>query len=104
MSFEELWQKLQGELTPGVVVSNWAADKGHLGDSFTIVAVHDNRVAVDSPGAKNTQTVPRRDFEAVYEVWPGYRDGRVPRYVLRDLTRFSKYIISIIHHLEAGEQ
>jgi hypothetical protein len=92
MDFEKLWQRLQHELTSGTVVSNWTAAKGYLGDSFTIVAVRDDRVAVDSPGAKNVQMVPRRDFD------------RIPRYALRDLTRFSKYIISILHHLEAAEQ
>jgi hypothetical protein len=104
MDFEKLWQRLQHELTSGTVVSNWTAAKGYLGDSFTIVAVRDDRVAVDSPGAKNVQMVPRRDFEAVYEVWKDYLADRIPRYALRDLTRFSKYIISILHHLEAAEQ
>lgn len=104
MDFEELWQRLQRELRSGTVVSNWTAYQGDLGDSFTVVAVRDDRVAVESPGAKNIQMVPRRHFEAVYEVWRGYLAGRIPRYALRDLTRFSKYIISIIHHLEAAEQ
>lgn len=65
MGFQEFWQRLQRELALDTVVSNWTADKGYLGDSFTIVAVHDNRVAVDSPGAKNIQMVPRQDFEVV---------------------------------------
>lgn len=104
MSFGELWQTLQRKLKPGDAVANWTAQKGYLGDSFTVLTVADNHVAVESPGAQNTQRIPRRDFEAVYVLWQGYQDGKVPRYALRDLTRFSKYIISIVHCLEERNQ
>ena len=40
------------------------------------------------------------DFASVYELWNDYIEGDVPRYELRNITRYSKYIISIYHWLE----
>lgn len=100
MRFESLWLKLQHELSEGTVIRNWTAYGGYLGDSFTVVAVHQNSIAVDAPGARNVQVVPRADFEIVYQLWRDYLSGEVPRYVIRDRTRFCKYIITIIRHLE----
>jgi hypothetical protein len=100
MRFEEFWLKLQSRLSKGTAIRNWTAHSNYLGDSFSVVAVHQNSVSVDAPGAKNIQVVPQADFEIVYGLWPDYLSGKVPRYVIRDRTRFSKYVISIIHHLQ----
>lgn len=100
MRFEKFWLRLQHELSEDTAIHNWTAHSGYLGDSFTVIAVQQNNVAVDTPGARNIQVIPRADFEIVYPLWRDYLSGKVPRYVIRDHTRFSKYIISIIHHLE----
>lgn len=56
-------------------------------------------VVVDTPGATNLQRVPREDFAAVWAHRDDYCAGELPRHRLRDMTRFSKYVISILHHV-----
>jgi hypothetical protein len=43
------------------------------------------------------QTVPRADFEAVYELWDDYTCGATARSIFTPVTRYSKYVISILH-------
>ena len=62
-------------------------------------AVEARAVMVDTPGARNLQRVPKEDFAAVWGHWNDYCAGRFPRHRLRDMTRFSKYVISILHHV-----
>lgn len=99
MAFPSLWKQIQGRLSAGLAIKNWTTQKGYLGDSFTIVAITPDRITVDSPRAENLQAIPRRDFEAVEALWKGYCLGSVQRKDIRDLTRFSKYIISILHYV-----
>ena len=98
MPFSATWSALRSNLTLQTSIPNWTADKGLLGDSFTVSAVTPTHVEVDSPGAQNLQTI-HRDFEVVYAVWERYCNGKVPRREIRDSTRFSKCIISILHWL-----
>ena len=102
MNFAEIWNEIEKRLLIGGTVKNWTAAKGYLGDSFTIVQVSSSRVVISSPGATNVQSVPKHDFERVSAQWADYCSGSVQRQELRDITRFSKYIISILHHI--GEQ
>ena len=46
---------------------------------------------------------PREDFAAVWAHWDDYCAGEFPRHRLRDMTRFSKYVISILHHVLEGD-
>jgi hypothetical protein len=46
------------------------------------------------------QRISDKDFAKVSEVWNAYINGNFQRYKMRDITRFSKYIISIFHHIE----
>ena len=101
MPFTNAWGALQSQLATGTKVPNWTAANGLLGNNFVIVAVTRAHVDVDTPGAQNVQRVPRTDFEDVYNVWDGYLRGTVKRHQVRDATRFSKYIVSIWHWLEA---
>ena len=98
-SFESLWRQIQQDIGVGDTIRNWTQHSGYIGDEFTIRAVDARFIEVDSPGAENFQLVPREDFAAVCELWDDYIADRVPRYQIRDLTRFSKYIISILHHV-----
>ena len=100
MPFSATWSALRSNLTLQTSIPNWTADKGLLGDSFTVSGVTPTHVEVDTPGAQNFQTIPDRDFEVVYDVWERYCNGTVPRHEIRDSTRFSKYVISILHWLE----
>ena len=100
MPFGATWEALQTQLVAGTTIRNWTVAKDFLGDSFTVTEVARNHVQVDTPGAQNLQTVPTTDFQTVYDFWPRYCLGDVPRHEIRDATRFSKYVISILHWLE----
>lgn len=106
MAFDETWSVLQASLVEGKIIPNWSVAKGLLGDSFTVFDVGVDYIKVKTPGAINIQNIPKRDFETIYYRWSDYCARAVPRMVLRDLTRFSKYIISILRLLEQelGEQ
>ncbi len=83
----------------GDTIGDWTQYSGYIGDEFTIRAVDARFIEVDPPGAENVQRVPREDFAAVYELWDCYIVDRVPRHQIRDLMRFSKNIISILHRV-----
>lgn len=100
-SFESVWAFFQAHLIPGTKVKNWTAFRGYLGDTMTIVRVNQQAIKVDAPKAKTIQIVPIEDFEYVWDVWSDYKVKKVKRYELRDMTRFSKYIISILHWYES---
>ena len=98
-NFETLWLQIQRDISGGDTIRNWTQHSEYIGDEFTIRTVDARFIEVDSPGAENFQRVHGEDFAAVYEIWDDYNAGRVPRHQVRDLTRFSKYIISILHHV-----
>lgn len=97
--FDVVWEQIQREIAPSDTIRNWTRDKGYLSDDFTIEAVEARFVKVNSPGAATIQHVAREEFAKVYEHWNGYNAGTVRRHELRDITRFSKYVISILHHV-----
>ena len=53
-----------------------------------------------TPQKKIEMPYKKADFEKVWDVWPGYKLGKIQRQELMKLTRYSKYIISILHWLE----
>jgi hypothetical protein len=102
MAFPDTWNALQANLSAGTVIPNWTAHRGAIGDPFTITDVTDTFVLVDAPGAKTQtpQRVPRADFEEVYDRWDDYVHGGLARSKFSPLTRYSKYVISVLHWLE----
>ncbi|MBI3089595.1 MAG: hypothetical protein HYY96_02925 [Candidatus Tectomicrobia bacterium] len=102
MTFDERWEALQATLYADTEIPNWTAANGYFGDPFRIVLVTPSYIEVDPRRAENIQHIPKGEFRKVHERWEGYLRGTFPRKELRDLTRFSKYIISIFHWL--GEQ
>jgi hypothetical protein len=100
MSFSNTWAALQTGLRAGTAIENWTQAKGHTGEDFTISKVAPEFIEINAPSASNMQRVSRTDFEAVYEEWPNYMSGQTRRPEIRDKTRFSKYVISILHWLE----
>ena len=99
-SFDSVWGNINKQLISGMTIDNWTVFHDYLGDSMTIVNVGRHAIEIDAPKAKNIQVVPREDFRAIWNEWSGYKQGRVQRQELRDMTRFSKYIISILHWYE----
>jgi hypothetical protein len=100
MMFDQTWSEIRAKLKPGQVISNWTQLKGELGDTFRIVEVKSDLIAVETPGTDAIQKVPRKDFEAVAAIWAGYKAGTVKRELMTPLTRYSKYIISIMRWCE----
>ena len=98
--FEHVWQTVRNDLRPGSIIPNWTALHGYIGEPFTIRAVSPSYLEIDAPGAKHLQRVSRQDFERVFAVWPKYHAGEILRVELRDLSRFSKYVISILKWIE----
>ncbi len=98
-SFEAVWERIQKELVANLVVKNWGWARGFSGNIFKVVRVTDSYVICDPPKAKNNQNVPKDDFKKIWEVWDQYLLGKIKRYEIRDICRYSSYIISIYHHL-----
>jgi len=99
-TFDSVWTRLQSNLKPGKAIKNWTALRGYLGDTMKIVGVRSGYIAVNAPNASSTQVISKANFEKVWEVWSDYKSGKLPRHELRDITWFSKYIISILHWWE----
>jgi hypothetical protein len=95
--FETVWAYLQDHLKAGISITNWSAFRGYFGGQMMVDRVREHSIVVDTPKAKNLQTVPKDDFKSVWKVWSDYKSNKVKRYELRDMTRYSKYVISILH-------
>ncbi|HOH20775.1 MAG TPA: hypothetical protein PKX41_14010 [Anaerolineaceae bacterium] len=98
--FNKIWEKLMVVLTPGLMIPNWTELKGYMGDTMRIMSVSEEAIVVQAPLAKHLQRIPRDDFEKFWQIWEDYQSGRIPRGEITELTRYSKYIISILHWLE----
>jgi len=100
MPFINTWNYIQNNLKPGMLIDNWTKDRKYLGDQFTILKATPTEVQVDAPNAQYTQHAPRNDFERVYDIWGQYIACTYPRHKIRDFTRFSKFVISILKWVE----
>jgi hypothetical protein len=99
-TFDSVWSRFQSGLKPGDTIKNWTVLKGYLGDTIKIVRVGSGFIDVDAPHAMTTQHISKGEFEKVWEVWPEYKGGKFPRHQFQEITRFSKYIISILHWVD----
>ena len=102
-SFEAVWTQIRRTIAPGDTIRNWSRHSGYMDKDFTIQAVTDRFVEIDSPGAANIQHIARADFARVHEHWDAYNARMFARSTLRDLTRYSTYVISILHHVLDSE-
>jgi hypothetical protein len=100
LPFTDTWAALQAALFVGATIPNWTARNGAIGEPFEIVAIKPDAVVIIAPGASTPQIVRRTDFEKVYALWDDYIHGSVPRSAFTPLTRYSKYVISILHWLQ----
>lgn len=100
MPFTNTWTALQTHLEAGATIPNWTARNGLTGDPFEVVSVSRNVILLDAPGATTLQAVRRTDFEKLYPLWDDYVGKQIPRSSFNPLTRYSKYVISILHWLE----
>ena len=95
-----VWNKIRDCLQNKQEIRYWSRTGRTKQYSFTIKEVGLNYIIVLAESTGSPQLIPKEDFLKVYEVWEGYLRGRVKRYQLRDMTRFSSYIISILHECE----
>ena len=103
ISIEPVWQKIISQLKPGMSIRNWTALNGYLGDEMKVVRITNDKIVIDSPKAKYHQHVTKDDFEVVWKNWDDYKSGQVQRQEIRKNTRFSKYVISVLHWLEENK-
>lgn len=96
----EIWSKILECLQDKHVIKYWSKAGRTIGDSFTVEEVGPNYVVVVAESTGTQQRIPRSDFLKVIRVWEAYLAGRVKRHEIRDITRFSSYIISILHACE----
>jgi hypothetical protein len=99
-AFETTWQKIVTQLKPGMSIQNWTYLKGYPGDEMKVHKVSREIIVIDAPRAKLLQSIPKADFQAVWEIWPKYTSGQAQRQIFTDITRYSKYIISILKWVE----
>ena len=100
MRFGDFWNKLQTQLYPGRTIRNWTAANGYLGDEFIVSSVSMTGIKIESPNAKNIQNIAKNELEIMFNNWGDYCSGQLQRQQFRDLTRFSKYTISIIKDVD----
>lgn len=100
LPFTEAWAALQATLCAGTRIPNWTARSGQVGEPFEIGSINPDVVVIIAPGARTPQIVRRADFEKVYALWDDYVRGLVPRSAFTPLTRYSKYVISILHWMQ----
>jgi hypothetical protein len=98
MNTWEQWRQIQSSLSRGTIVCNWTAAKGFLDDTFVVETIPEHAIVIRAPRATNLQHISRADVETTLRLWCKYCVGSLQRQELRDLTRFPKYIGSILKH------
>jgi hypothetical protein len=100
-SFDKCWENILATLRPMPEMYAWS-QAGRARSHFGIVEVKPSGVTVET--SKGLRRVPRKDFEIIFPLWPDFRNGKVQRHKLRDLSRNTVYILGIFHWLELQEK
>jgi len=99
--FSIFWVELTSWLSHRQCIINWTLKGGEIGENFEAVYAGGDYIIVYPKSALFVQRVPKNDFKLIYEKWDEYTSGSIPRssFVKGPIahSRFSKYIISIIH-------
>lgn len=103
MTLDDIWKELRGRVAKMTEVQTWTAADGYLGDRFIVVGVRDDTVQVAEPGAQRAEKIPDADFVKVLGIWDAYADGRAKPGSIEKLTKFPKYVTSILRALEAPQ-
>jgi hypothetical protein len=101
MEFEQVWSSLRSKLMQGMEVQNWTAQKGSSSDSMKILEVGSDYILIDAPKTRVFQHVSRQDVEGIWNIWEDYKEDNVEQEKLVQLTRYSKYVISLLHWWES---
>jgi len=99
--FGIFWSRLTSWLSHKQRIINWTVKSGEIGENFEAVYAGGDYVIVYPKSALYVQKAPKNDFKVIYEKWDEYVAKLIPRaYFVKGPiahSRFSKYIISIIH-------
>lgn len=95
------WDAVQQKVRAGLQVQHWSKDSGDLDGRFKVEEVLTGRLEISSKQIRGRRRIRRADFEAVAAEWPAYVAGRTLRRHLRDSSRNSTYIISLLHWLDS---
>lgn len=103
MEMSLLWLDLCAQLKPGLIIKNWTAANGYVGDDFKIVSISSNGIQIDPLGDTTLQYARRIDFEPFLINWDAYSSDKLTRKAVgKDRNgkeiRVSKYVISMIKH------
>ena len=89
-AFRSVWSYLTSHLRAGRKISEPGASRGEFP---TIVSVEADAITVAPPRAKGFVRIPKEDCELIWRYWEDFQAGKVTRGELRELSRFSSYII-----------
>src|SRR5437016_11126003 len=97
-SFDRCWRDICANLRPMQIMFSWSAEERRARNSFGISKVAKEGITVSI--GKATRFIPRRDFENIFPFYAGYKNHKVERMQLRDITVNSPYVISVLRWLE----
>lgn len=100
--FESTWTDLQRRLPVRERIQNWSADKGYTGGRFQIKDVKPSSITIEVGGTSVPHQVAKSEFQKIFADWPAYRVGTVRRSALRDKSKNTTYIVSILHWRETS--
>ena len=101
-NFEDMWADIQRRLPVRERIQNWSADKGYTGGRFQIKDVEPSSITIEADGAPVPRQVAKSEFQKIFADWPAYRVGTIRRSALRDKSKNTTYILSILHWQETS--
>ena len=99
--WNEFWGRVINELKDEQLIRNWTVRSGYLGRAdFIAIYRGGDYIECRASNDGHPKKVPKRDLKIMYDHWKNYIEKRIGRKQLRDISRFTKYTISIIHQYE----
>lgn len=92
------FNEITERLSEGQTIKNWTAFSGYIGEPFDIITISKRNIIV-KPLSSKERMITDSDFEKFVNVWHDYKHRRIKRCAMPD-SRNSKYIISILRHIE----
>ena len=99
-NFEDMWADIQRRLPVRERIQNWSADKGYTGGRFQIKDVEPSSITIEAGGT--SVQIAMSEFQKIFTDWPAYRVGTIRRSALRDKSKNTTYILSILHWQETS--
>lgn len=94
--FNLLWNEITNTLKPSQQIPNWTKWNGFLENKFEICSITNNAIEVLTIKDKHQRSIPKTDFENIFNKWDKYISGKIKRNELRNKNKNTTYIISIL--------